>query len=533
VRSWAVIIILLILAIGVEAVSKQLEGKITYIAAGTVYISIGSEQGVKDSSVVCIINKGDTVAVLKVFAVSSKSSALSIVKSKKELRVGDLVVIMLPAKQESQKNIADAHKDSSVSGNSNAPVVVASTPAAKSEPGVLRLQGRISTQYYTTMYATSSNNFSQPSLVVNVRGAFRDVPVKFEVYGNYRTSSYGTSSLFSANSVNQSRIYRLSLQYDDGENALTLGRLVPLYAPSVGYVDGLMFSKKIDHLILGSTAGYQSRSSLNGITTAYKKFAFFGNFQTTGSVNMSTSVAYSRNYFHSAIDREVVSGLLSLYSAGGLGIYVSSEVDLRRKQDTRFTLSPGLTNLYANISYPIVQFLSLSVGGDFSRPYSDYSLIQSIPDSLLDRGERKGLNFGLNIFTARGVSFTNTYSPRSSSSGFGNEYANTTSLLFTNLLSTGVMVRTNFMMNANEFTSSTGYGANADKTIMDAVQFSFFFQHLRYTIKSLGTRNTTASLGGNILWTISREFSFIVDYNRQDGFGTIANSIFTELSYRF
>jgi hypothetical protein len=54
---------------------KPVTGTVTYVAAGTVYTSLGRESGVQDSTLLYVKANGDSIAVLRVLAVSSKSSA--------------------------------------------------------------------------------------------------------------------------------------------------------------------------------------------------------------------------------------------------------------------------------------------------------------------------------------------------------------------------------------------------------------------------------------------------------------------------
>ena len=86
--------IALFIALGqiVLAEEKTVTGTVTYVAAGTVYTSLGRESGAKDSTLVYVKSASDTLGILQVFAVSSKSSACRIVTSKREIKTGDSVV---------------------------------------------------------------------------------------------------------------------------------------------------------------------------------------------------------------------------------------------------------------------------------------------------------------------------------------------------------------------------------------------------------------------------------------------------------
>jgi len=520
-----------LIAMTLAASGKDVKGKVTYVAAGTIYTSLGSEAGVKDSSDIFVVRGQDTVAVLRVIAVSSKSSSALIVKARAIISVGDMVI---SAVEERNQRAAVAAADStsrfiltsldSATNRALKPAVI---------PSIVSVQGRISAQYMTTVFEAPAANITQPALILNLKAAARDIPLSFEMYGNYRTLTYGRGGLFSVGSVDQSRLYRLSLQYNDGVNATMVGRFVPIAAPAIGYLDGVLFSRTFGELLVGTAAGYQSRSSLNGLNTAYKKVSLFAKYQTAGSSSLFASAAYTRNYFHFDLDRELVSTLVSVSTVNGLGFYFNGDLDLRQKEGGELVLSPSLTNLHASVNYPFARFLSVSLGADLARSYADYSFIRNVPDSLLDRTARSGVSVGFNVSALQGITLSNIFTPRSSDEGFGKEYANVSSLIFSNVFASGVLLRANVNFTANQYSSTRGMGMSVEKSVFDVLQFSVSYQRSRYTVTSLEETNDNTSYVVDALWFVTRDITLSADYNRFDGFGRVSTTIFGELSYRF
>jgi hypothetical protein len=66
-------------------------GRVTYIASGSVYLSAGRNQGVEDSARVFVFRSTDTIAVLQVFAVSSKSAVCRILEERRTILLGDSI----------------------------------------------------------------------------------------------------------------------------------------------------------------------------------------------------------------------------------------------------------------------------------------------------------------------------------------------------------------------------------------------------------------------------------------------------------
>jgi hypothetical protein len=397
----------------------------------------------------------------------------------------------------------------------------------------IEIRGRVSAQYYMNRYDNELYNTTQPGVVINLRARSTDIPLKFELYSNIRTLSFGNAGPFSKSAVNQSRIYHLSLEYDDGANDVSVGRIIPTMAPSIGYIDGAMYARKIGSVTLGTTMGYQPSYTLRGLSTDYKKFALFASVQPVDSMNLILSSAYARTYYLNTLDREVVSGNLSLYTLGGFQVYGYSEFDLRTPSKGEFNLSPTLTSLFVNVSYRVTQMLTLGVGADASRPLYTFSAARFIPDSLRETRLRSGLNTTISLYFPGGITLSNTYAPRTSESRFASVYSNYTTISFADLFSSGVSFRSNFNLNANEYSTSNGFGAGLQRSILDIADINIRFQQNTYTLKNFVDKHISRTFGTDLIVNLTRGLAMMMSYDRLNGYGITSNSIFAELSVRF
>jgi hypothetical protein len=510
---------------------KPVTGTVTYVAAGTVYTSLGRESGVQDSTLLYVKANGDSIAVLRVLAVSSKSSACTIIRAKRDIMVGNIVIGAV--------TVATPH---SVPVDSTKAATLQSSPPSPSRGtlarpapsvGSLVFRGRVSAQYFSTRYDIASYNTTQPGLVINLHGQSTDIPLKFEIYSNLRTLSYGTVSPFSRGATNQSRIYRLSLQYDDGLNDFSLGRIIPAAAPSIGYIDGVMYSRRFGRMSFGTTVGYQPGYTLRGISTEYKKLALFATVQPQDSMNMTISTAYARTYARMMLDREVVSGGISWYTLGGIQLYAYAECDLRKAVGTEFVLRPALTSLFVNMNYRLAQFLSVGLGVDASRPLYTYTAALSIPEEFREARLRSGLSGMVSFYLPGGVMLSNTYSPRTSETSFARVYSNFSSLGVANVLGSGISFRSNVNLNANEYSQSQGFGANMQRNIFDMFDVSIRYQQNSYSLKTYDDKHVSRTIGADLYVVLTRDLGVMVSYDRLNGYGLTSNSLFAELSVRF
>jgi hypothetical protein len=509
----------------------NVSGKVVQLSAGIVYTSIGWGSGAQDSTTLYILAASDTVAILKVFALSSKSCACTILSQKRDIVVGDDVVGTM-VRRDIPENRVEAIRDTTVQENGlRGPLPLSMDIAANQKPW-LNVQGRVSLQNYSTVFDNNSYNFTEPGVVLNLHASSPDTPLKMDLYGNIRTFARGAVSPFSSQATNASRIYRFSVEYDDKTNDIVAGRIIPAYAPSIGSIDGISIARRFGTFTAGASIGYQPTYYLQGISTDARKIAFFTQYQTNGSLNLTMTGAYARTYFQSLLDREAVSFMVNAYTSGGFSVYGYSDIDLRVKQGDQFVLSPSVSMASFNVNYKVTDFLSLGIGADASRAVFPFSTVQFIADTLLDRTLRSGATVNINITLMNGLGMYNTYSPRSTDAGFGNDYLNSSALFLTNAFSTGATVRATYMMNENEFTSSRGYGLNLERNFF-GVDLTVRYQQNQYRVLQLNQDNRGETLGMDVMALFSKHLSFVTSLDSMRGFGSNSISIFSELSWRF
>jgi hypothetical protein len=194
-------------------------GKITYIAGESVYTSLGRESGVKDSSMLYVFSNLDTITTLIVFATSSKSSVCKIIKTKRQLHIGDIVNTVIRIMDKSAQEQKRPSPIADTTQTIPQPALFVAQNIARQQPSqpFASFQGSFSLQYFTIREASYSLNISQPVAALNLRGRINETPIKFQLYGNFRSLKYGSTRPF-----NQTRIYRLSIDYDDEINQIPM-----------------------------------------------------------------------------------------------------------------------------------------------------------------------------------------------------------------------------------------------------------------------------------------------------------------------
>jgi hypothetical protein len=520
----------LLLATALNAALKPIRGKVTYIAAGSVYTSLGKDLGLKDSTLLVVVSRMDTIATMKVVAASSKSSSCVIVSSSRPVAIGDDVWGNVV--QEVERS-SPADSASHLQAADGAPLPVIRRARSVAVSNVAELHGRVSAQYITSLYDQSAFNIAQSGIVVNLRGTLRDVPLRLDLYANLRSLAVGNQNPFARTAVNQSRIYEMALSYDDGGTVASLGRVIPTSSPSVGYIDGALFSKRFGNVVIGTTVGFQPDWSMRDVTTDYRKFALFAQYSTPDRISLFVSGAYARTYFHSALDREAVSLLVNTALTGSLYLYGNAEMDMRKKANNDFVLAPRVTSAYANLHYRVSNSFSVGVGAEASRTYYSYEAVRNFPDSLVVNTLRSGMNVSVNWFLPWGIALYESYRPRSSSGPFGKEFSNSSSIGISDIFSSGINVRANVNTNTNQYTNVTAYGVTAQTTIVRSIDVTLRFLGNGYLVKQTEQRMHGRTLGVDLMFFLTREFTLLAMYDRRDDYGMITHAVFAEIGVRF
>jgi hypothetical protein len=409
---------------------------------------------------------------------------------------------------------------------------VASEQTESNTSPLIDVTGRISMQYYGIFYDQSVYNIAQPGVNMNLRGKVRDLPLNIEMYGSFRTLSYGGKSPFGSGAINQSRIYRLSADYDDGESIVSFGRILPGIAPTIGYLDGASYARRFGSFTVGASLGFQPDFSQQGIDTEFRKFAVFASYQTPDPFPGTVTLAYSRTHRLDVLDREVVAVGTTIYTNAGFSLYGNADIDLRSKSGNDFKLSPLLTSLFGTASYRFSSFITLSAGVIAVRPYSAWSIVGMFPDNFLDMRLRTNLLVNLSLYFPIGVSVYSNYTPRFADGAFGREYSHYHTVAVPNVLKSGVLVRGTFGMNGSEYGDVQQYGVGLQRNFFTFIDLMVRYDTQKHHSPWQQTEYTSNTLGTDILVLFSPTWSVSLSHAYTESFRLRYHSAHAELGYR-
>jgi len=466
-------------------------GRVTYVSGEVYYISLGSKEGMEDSLTVTVISRGDSIATLKVFAVSSKSSACRMVSGKRAPAVGDAVSVTVEATSATPLPVAaDAGaRNDSVAPAQPVPGIAAEPPPTDAsasarrspqQPPAIRVGGRLTAVYQTYVTDAASGTITRPSLSAAMRGELRDVPVRLEFAGSLSSSVTGTSAPFAGGSVNRSRIYRLYAVYDDDVNRFGVGRLLPAVGLPSGYLDGVVLGRRAGMIEIGIAAGYEPDFRKTSFSTERRKVLVFVGTGNRGADGWSGNIGFSRTFLGSSPERSVASATAFFSPSPVFSLNGQTEIDFLNLKDSRRITRPKLSSLLARMDYRISGSVTFGIGVTAWRPVYPLSTLEGIADSLVDTRLWVSPTATIRVASPAGISLQESYSPRSTPEGFGKEYFNSVSVGLYNALGSGVAVRASQTLNRSSIASTTGYGGSLRRSVWQGVDAGVSYQYYRY-----------------------------------------------------
>jgi hypothetical protein len=258
----------------------------------------------------------------------------------------------------------------------------------------------------------------------------------------------------------------------------------------------------------------------------------FTQYQSNEPWNTNASASYARIWSPIGIEREAISTSVSMYSPQGFSLYASSDIDLRSLSNGENRFSPALSLLVCSVNYRFSEIITGGIAIDASRPVYSLSSNRTIPDSLLNNDLQSGISFNANISLWRGAGVYDVYTYRLASAGFGNEYSNSSSLYYNNVLKTGTNLRINYLINESSFTFMHGYGINVQRNVL-GIDIGIRFQQNRSEMSQVQMTNTTTTIGADISAFLTRQFTLMGSVDLMRGLGSTSRSFFLELSRRF
>lgn len=492
---------------------------VTYLSGGSVYLEVGTRQGVQVGTSLDVVRGGVVIAQLAAKYVSSNRAACTITSSTAALTVGDSVRF---------HPVLDAAATAAYPGG---PIAAA---AARHRPAPLR--GRIGLRYLVIQQPDGST-LSQPAIDLRLDGAQISgtaLGVAVDVRAQRTTVSSGSTTPTSPTGL--TRVYQAAMTFQPrGTRARwALGRQFATALSPIGIFDGAALDLNFERWSAGALAGTQPDAASfapSAATTEYgvwvQRHNRFGS-QTPWSATLGAIGSYDRG----EINREFVY-LRGTYSSRYFSLYAAEEVDANRGWKRAIEGSAvTLTSTFATAQLNVGDALTMSAGFDSRRSVRLYRDFIN-PEILFDDAFRQGSWGELSLRVSSHLRLS-TDARRSDGGLEGGAHAITASLFANRLtrLQLGLRVRT------------TQYTGPASEGMLTSVAFEAAPTNALRLSLNAGQRTSSIPGSGTpasrLTWTgadldlaLGRSVYLLLSTYREAGTPTASIQTYGSLSWRF
>ena len=503
---WLGFILLAAVALAGAQGKKEYRYAVSYVSASVVYIDAGREQRIAIGDTLRILRSGKIIGSVTVSAVSIHSCAAQPQSPQQVFAIGDSAAIEKNIPIEKTQPSTSAIKDSASAPHSAAQSRGAVVVPSGSDNIV---SGRFGLQYSGISAEDSRFNYSQPSAlfrldVANVYGT----GTAFSMYSRNYYDLSDAYNRYGETSRLKNRVYELSLQRDlpDGAYGYGLGRMTSRFVGGLGTFDGAQFYVRQNNITAGIIYGAKVGDRAMEVDGDDRKGALFVNYRSGTDFlhQYDGTIAYARQLYEGALDREFIYIQNSLMLGSALSMYESTEMELNDITHGVRTPALSLSNTFLSVSYYPLQWFSANVGYDATRSVYLFETMKEFPDTLFDKnimqGFRAGTNFRLPYFMS--VSLNGSY--RTKKGDERNSYKLDATFRMSDIAGSDVSAGLRYSDIVGVYTNGSNWTLDLDRTFFRTLSLSMRYDYYAYPISALSQSYITQTLTANINYRISR-----------------------------
>ncbi len=507
-------------ALGQAPTLRRIGASVTYVTPGTVYIGAGSKAGLQTGDTLTVVHGVAASGQIVITAISSTSSAASLIDAAAAVAIGDSVFILKPAPVETP-----------------APPATATAERVGSVSNDNIVSGRVAMQYAGAGVFGKALDFSQPALLLRL-GIDRlfGTGMVFTFYGRTYYDLSDHFNLYGQGTRLNRRIYEMSVSYNNPASPIgyTVGRLISPFLGGLGQFDGGQFFYRTGGLTAGVAAGGQADPLTSNVDLNYQKGVAFANYAWGGDVftRSDVTLAYGQQLNKGKFDRDFLYTQASIRPLQRVMFYESSEFDLHDINNGVVVRRFHLTSAFATLSYTPVDWLTLNAGYDASRLIYLFESMKAFPDSLINRELQTGLRAGFSVrLPMRMMLFTSgTFRPTPEAR---NAHTLNVMLRAADIASTGINAGGSFTNNITIYTNGSGFAFDLDRWLSTWASIGARIEAYRYRIVVNDERLSTTTLTVNTNLRLSRMLYLLLNFDQIWDSLRSSQRAYLELGLRF
>ena len=527
------LVIALLVCVSLSAnAQREFTGKVTYVTSQHVYARF---DGAND------LLAGDTIFIqmdgqLKPLMVIESKSSYSAVGNPfpgVQVSLGQEVVGRSQSKSKVEEK-AEQVKPVSTESNLSASDSIGQTKAEGEFKQDIR--GRISLSSYSSLSnATSSDTHRMRFSLSLQANHINNSRFSAETYTNF---SYLTSDWAAVqdNLFNALKIYSLAVRFQAGKQTdICLGRKINPNLSNVGAIDGLQFETGSKAFRFGAVAGFRPDYSDYGFNADLFEYGTYVAHQYKNEEGaIRSSLAFFNQTNNGKTDRRFLYLQHSNSLAKNLFLFLSSEVDLYKNQDSISSNTFRLTSFYISAHYRFNRQLWLDASYDNRKNVIYYETFKSLVDQLMEEATRQGVQFRLNYRPVEliTIGFNANYRKRDSDPKSSTSYHGFLSFNQVPALDATVTLSANVLKTV--YIDGSVFGLRIYKDFVDGkLSSSVGYRYVDYQFSGGGNSLLQHEIELDLSWQITRKFSLSANYELTIESKDNYNRIYINLTKRF
>ncbi|MEJ2103242.1 MAG: hypothetical protein P8X47_01555, partial [Ignavibacteriaceae bacterium] len=383
--------------------TKIIIGSVSYISSQNIYVQFENTNGIEIGDTLFIKEKNNYLPVVKVEHKSSTSCSGSEISNNK---LGAKTQLFAFVKVTNNQN-TEEQKDSVTASPVIVPIVTEETINTKTTlESIPTLSGKVSVQSYSNF----SNNLSSVdyqrwryTFQLNA-GHIGNTGFSYSHYLNfaYRADDWQT---ISSNVFDALRVYDLALKYDFTERtSVWLGRHLNNKISNISSIDGLQFETGVNEWTFGAAVG--SRPDFNNMgfnTKLFEYGAYVNRFDPIAFGNMQNTLGYFEQTNDFKTDRRFLYFQHSNSAIQNTRIFLSTEVDIFKKEMGESKSDFSLTSLYSSINIRPTDIFSIFLSYDARKNVIYYETTPDTLQAFIDRETRQGFRTRVTLRPVRSL----------------------------------------------------------------------------------------------------------------------------------
>ena len=398
------------------------------------------------------------------------------------------------------------------------------------------IRGRISLSSYSSYSNATSSDSHRMRLSLSLQANhINNSRFSAETYTNFSYLTLDWSAV-QDNVFNALKIYSLAVRYRAGEQSeIWLGRKINPNLSNVGAIDGIQFETGSKAFRFGAIAGFRPDYSDYGFNADLLEYgAYVAHQYKNEEGSMRSSLAFFNQTNNGNTDRRFLYLQHSNSLAKNLFLFLSSEVDLYKNQDSISSNTFRLTSFYVSARYRFNQQFWMDVSYDNRKNVIYYETFKSLVDQLMEEATRQGVQFRVNYRPIQliTIGFNSNYRKRDSDPKSSTSYHGFLSFNQVTAIDATVTLSANVLKTV--YVDGSVFGLRMYNDFWDGkLSSAIGYRYVDYQFAGSDNSLLQHEAELNLSWQITRKLAVSVNYEATFEKRNNYNRIYINLTKRF